>query len=324
LAVASAAWLSLLILSAAGALASLGYLPLPQRFEVDRTILGFSSPFIRNYGLNVSYDAIALLVPLCLSFLAVSLFHSEIAAPTRFWRLAGLVAVVAGIVLVFQARGMIVQLALAVALSIGLSWSRVRIVVVPVAIVALIIGFSQLVNTDQISSGIRLATDQAVLSEATSNWDTFWFGTNASSLFDQGVAQAGYSLALPAGSGAVVHNAFLQNLATGGIVQLGLFLILQLSMVIRALRSWRSGDASIDSRTLLVGSILVLFELNLEPAVANVVGSWLVLGLVAGRSVSIAIAETGRGLDRNRDGELLESVVGAATTRGVAVAQSAL
>jgi hypothetical protein len=200
----------------------------------------------------------------------------------------------------------------------------VRIVVVPVAIVALIIGFSQLVNTDQISSGIRLATDQAVLSEATSNWDSFWFGTNASSLFDQGVAQAGYSLALPAGTGAVVHNAFLQNLATGGIVQLGLFLILQLSMVIRALRSWRSDGASIDSQTLLVGSILVLFELNLEPAVASVVGSWLVLGLVAGRSVSSAIAETGRGLGRSTDGELqLRSVVSAATTRGAAVAQSA-
>ncbi len=290
-ALAAGATAALLILGLVGLLASYGVVPLPQRFEADRLLLGFSSPLIRNYGLNVSYDAIALLVPLCLPALLVFAFRKDQAWRVRLACGVALASLIAVFLLIFQARGMLLQVVLGAGLLTAVSWRRLRLVAVPAAAAVLVYFIPGLVQSDQISSGIRAGTDAAVVSEVSHSSAALLFGTDAQRLFDAGVAQAGYSAALPPGSGAVVHNAFLENVATGGVFQFAFFSLLQGLMLFWAYRLWRSERGSVVGQILLIGTVLVLLELNLEPATQNVLGNWLMLGLVAACS-ALPRAET--------------------------------
>jgi hypothetical protein len=272
---------ALVTLGIAGVLASSGVLPIPSRVQADRIILGLQSPFLRNYGLNVPYDAVALLVPLCVPFLALCVFRG----PRRLLAGMGLGLISFVVLLVFQARGMLLQIAVALVVAAWLVLKSFRAVLLPLAGFAVLQLGIVLFTSDQLSSGIRVGTDAAAVQQVISAPENLLFGANEDAVFQTGANNAGYGAAVAADQGAnAIHNLFLQNLVEGGLPSFLLITSAYALLLLQALRAYRIERLSSAPMVLLMAAILVILEVNLEPVRANIVGSWLVLGLVLGRT----------------------------------------
>jgi O-antigen ligase len=272
---------ALVTLGIAGVLASGGVLSLPSRVQADRLIFGLQSPFVRNYGLNVPYDAVALLIPLSVPFLLLCVFRG----PRRLIAGTALALISFFVLLVFQARGMLLQLAVALAVAAWLLMKSFR------AVLLLLGGFAVLqlgivlFSSDQLSSGIRIGTDAAAVQQVMGSPETLLFGTNEDIVFQIGANNAGYGAAISTDPGAnAIHNLFLQNLVEGGLLPFLLITSAYGMLLFHAFRGYLRERGSFASMVLLLAAVLVILEVNLEPVRANIVGSWLVLGLVLGRS----------------------------------------
>jgi hypothetical protein len=284
--VAAGSALALGVLGTSGVLVSLGYLQAPARVSLSRSFFGITSPFVRNYGLDVPFDAVALLIPLCVPFLALNVLGRKGSLRLRAGSLVVLLGITLAALLVFQARGMVIQIGLALLLSAWLTRNRLWFVIGVGASALLLPSTVNLIFlSDPISSGLRLGTAQAVLEQAT-NPASLLFGSNQDLLFATGAENAGFAAAISYAENAnVIHNLFLQNLAAGGLFAFLFMSAAHVVLVYYAIRLWRVDRAVFESQVLLVAVALVLLELNLEPVRANIVGSWLVMGLCLGRQV---------------------------------------
>jgi hypothetical protein len=285
--VAGGAALALGVLGSTGVLVSLGYLSAPDRVSLSRSLFGVTSPFVRTYGLDVPFDAVALLTPLCVPFLAVTMLGRKERSIARIVSLLLLVGITLASGLVFQARGMLLDIGLVLFLSAWLTGYRsLRIIAASVSLL-LIPTVVNLIFSDEISSGLRIATAQAVIEEVAANPASLLLGSNQDLLYARGAEMAGAAAAISYVPGAnVIHNLFLQNLADGGILAALLIGVAHLVLAYYAVRLWRANPAGRDTQVLLIAVAVVLLELNLEPVRANIVGSWLVMGLCLGRQVT--------------------------------------
>jgi hypothetical protein len=274
----------LVLLGFLGVLASIGVIPLPSRSEAPRTLLGFTSPFRRNYGIDVPYDAVALLGPLCIPYLVMS-----VARPTRARGTAAilLLAVAFSCALVLQARGLIFQIILAALAAPVLMRPGRALLVAPVT-VALVLGLlSGAAQTDEVSSRARSATNERVIADAINQPGTFALGQDANLYFQTVLREESlyYALANAFEADEIpIHNFFFSNLVGGGWLAFLALVSAYIAMLWTAYRRWRARPGDFRSQVLLAAAGLVTFESLVEPVLASIVGVWLVMGLVLGRA----------------------------------------
>jgi hypothetical protein len=283
-AVAYGAAAALILLGFLGALASMGVIPLPNRSEAPRTLLGFTSPFRRNYGINVPYDAVAMLGPLCIPYFVMAVVRR---GRERGTAALVLLAVAFSCVLVLQARGLIFQIILAAAASLVLIRPGRAILVVPVTAAVLVGLLSGAAQTDEISSRARSATNEQVIADATNDPGQFAMGQDANQYFQTVLREENLFHALANAFEAdeiPIHNFFFSNLVGGGWLAFLSLLSAYLAMLWTALSRWRARPSDFRSQVLLGAAGLVTFESLVEPVLASIVGVWLVMGLVLGRS----------------------------------------
>jgi hypothetical protein len=285
--VAAGATVALGVLGGSGILVSLGYLPPPSRVTMARTLFGITSPFVRNYGLDVAFDGVALLIPLCVPLFAVTVLYRRERVVHRLVSLLLLAEITFVAWLVFQARGMLVDMGIALILSAWLTGRRtLQALATGTSILLVPIG-AYLISSDEISSGLRTGAARAVFEQILANPVSLFVGSNQDLLYARGAELSGVAFAISYEPGAnVIHNLFLQNLAGGGFLAFLLVGSAYAVLLYHSVRLWFANKSDLESQVLLVAVVLVIFELNVEPVRANIVGSWLVMGLCLGRQIS--------------------------------------
>ena len=272
---------ALMVLATAGVLVNLGVAPMTERYGAARELFGFTSPFIRTYGLNVPFDAVSLLVPLSVPYLSVRALDWSL---TNYDRLRSILAVcLVGLasLLIFQGRGMLLEIAVSAAFAGVLALpGRYRGVAALALGVGLVVLAVRLINADQISSGLRGGIDLYAIQSVLADPARFVLGVSESALYLEGAKSVGLQDFAPADS--VVHNFFLSALVGGGFAAFALITAFHGIGTWAAFMRWRVAP-SLNSRTTLVAVTCALIGLSIEPARAGIVGSWLILGVAVGR-----------------------------------------
>jgi hypothetical protein len=271
-------------LGIAGALAGLGIVPAPYRIAQPREMFGLVSPIPRNYGLNVPWDAVSLMLPLVLPLYVMTVLDRG--QPSRHRRLAviGLVASFLATVLVFQSREMLFEFLLAFMAALFLVCPRIMRILTPVAILVLGGALLSLIQFDVLSSTLRSQSDLKVLEVALQSPTALLMGVDENELFIDAADDAGYLRAI-SGDNAI-HNTFLSNLANGGLFSFLCIVAAYTLMTKASIQAWRRERRSLENKSLLVATLLVLFVVSVEPVRADVVGNWLLMGLVLSRGSS--------------------------------------
>lgn len=279
------ATVALMILGVCGVLASVGAIPAPERIGgTAREFLWFSNPIRRNYGLNVAFDSVALLVPLSVSWLLVSLAsrrgRGRIAA-------AGTLAVLLFfMVFVFQAREMVVQLMVAVLATACVIRPKVGWIAAIGALPIVALGVIRLVNLDMTSSDVRLVPDRYVFTVLAHDPQRFLLGTSESGFFNESIRSSPALVAATQTGAYSLHNFFLSNLVAEGFAAFAFTVLLFGVILLRAWRLWRLAPSDPDTRMLLVACVGLLVTLLLETVQQNAAGCWILAGLVLGFAFS--------------------------------------
>lgn len=281
-AIALGAFGALMFLAAAGVLVNMGLAPMTERFEPPRNLLGFTSPLMRTYGLDVPVDAVSLLVPLCVPFLSVLALDRGSNPSSRMLSILGVSLVALASLMVFQGRGMLLQIAIAVALAGLLAVPRryrTRLLAGMGSVLLLVA--LQLVLTDTKSTVLRGGINLLVIESVLADPLRFLLGVPEAEFYLDAARRIGLEEYVPAGT--VVHNFFLSTLVGGGLISFALIVAFHALALWASIRRWRVAP-TIDSRTMLVAAIVVIVGLSFEPARAGIVGSWLLLGIAIGRT----------------------------------------
>jgi hypothetical protein len=286
---------ALIALGVCGALASIGVIPEPDRFGgAGRDLLGITSPFDRNYGLNVPFDSVALLTPLAIPWLM--LLVVSLRGRTRVAAGLALLLVLLAAVFVFQAREMLVQTALAVVLVVFVIRPRIgalfALVVLPLIVVAVI----ALAGVDQTSADIRVANVEYVGETLLEDPGRFLLGTDENAFFIESTANSPKLIAAIQSADFTdnaIHNFFLSNLVAGGILAFAACSAFFLWVLLRAVKLWRADARRFETRVLLVASGLMIVTLMIQPVRANTAGNWLLAGTILGFTAAAARARDG-------------------------------
>lgn len=272
---------ALLILGVCGVLASLGAIPAPTRIGGSaRDFLWFTNPIKRNYGLNVTFDSVALLVPLSVSWLLVSLASRR--GRGRIGAAGVLVVLLFLMVFVFQAREMVVQVAIAALATACVVRPKVGWIAAAVSLPVVAAGVIHLVALDKTSSDVRLVPDRYVFTVLAHDPQRFLLGTSESGFFNESIRSSPALVAATQTGTYSVHNFFLANLVAGGVAAFAFTVLLFGVLVRRAWRLWRSAPRDPDTRVLLVACAVVLVTLLMETVQQNAAGYWILAGLVLG------------------------------------------
>jgi hypothetical protein len=272
---------AILVLGLASLLVSVGWLAEPERTSPGREIFGIQSPFSRNYGFDVPWDAVALLVPLCVPYYLFILLDSRTGdRRSRIEAFAALGLLSLVITLLFQSRGMLAQLVIAgVAMSFLAGRHILAFAGTAVLAVGVVAAAHALVDVDAISTNIRLKTDVESIATTFGSVRTALTGVDEERVVGAVLADPALGGATASFSSVPIHNLFLGTLVTGGVVSL----LALLSVVGYAgFRLLRSDLTQPSTKILLVAFVLVVVEMNIEPLRANVIGAWLILGLALG------------------------------------------
>jgi hypothetical protein len=270
----------LFLLGALGILASEGVIPyLASRHGGSREFFGMTMPFERNYGLTVGFDSVALLAPLAVAYCAVHIGRRRYAI--------GLLALAFLFTTVFQARGLMLQVIIALAAipllrRAGRGWMMIPVV----AVVAF--ATAQLSSVDELSTTGRTAVQDRILADVRADPGSFLTGRDQFAYFLDAVRHAGGQALVDAFAGfetVPIHNFLLSNLVTGGWLAFLTLIGAYVTVLIVAFRRWRADRSDLISQTLLVAAVLVTFESAIEPVAANIAGLWLVFGFVLGRGL---------------------------------------
>jgi hypothetical protein len=280
-AIALGAFGALMVLATAGILVNLGMAPTTLRYEPARNLLGFTSPFMRTYGLDVPVDAVSLLVPLSIPFLCVSVFDRNLSRVDRLRSILAICIVGLASLLIFQSRGMLLQIVIAIALAGLLAVPhRYRIGVAFALGAALVVVATRLITADQLSSGLRSGIGLYVIQSVLAEPARFLLGIPENAFYLEAARSIGLEIYAP--TNGAVHNFFLSTLVGGGLIAFALIAAFHGVALLASLDQWRT-TPSLDSRAMLVAVVVVLVGLSIEPARAGIVGSWLVLGVAIGR-----------------------------------------
>jgi hypothetical protein len=282
---------ALLVLAACGILASIGAIDAPTRIGGSaRQLLGFSSPFRRNYGLNVPFDSVALLVPLSVPWLLLTAVSARRRERVLATVSAG--ALLFAAAFVFQAREMLAQFAVAGLMTVVVVRPRVGAIMAGALAPLLIAGAIKLATVDQTSSDVRIANTRYVVSTIVHSPQTFLAGSDENAFFLNSVKSSPNLVAAlrasygpPTSSSYAIHNFFLSNLVAGGIAAFALTALMFSVVMHHALRAWQARPQLFASRALVVAGAVVLVTLLLEPVRANAVGNWLLAGVILGTTV---------------------------------------
>jgi hypothetical protein len=242
--------------------------------------LWFSNPIKRNYGLNVAFDSVALLVPLSVSWLLVSLASRR--GRGRIAAAGALIALLLLMVFVFQASEMIVQLVIAVLATACVVRPKVGWIVAVAALPIVAVGVIHLVALDRTSSDVRLVPDRYVFTVLAHDPQRFLLGTSETGFVNESIQSSPALVAATQTGNYSVHNFFLANLVAGGIGAFTFTVLLFGVIVRRAWRLWRLAPSDSDSRVLLVACVVVLVTLLMETVQQNAAGYWVLAGLVLG------------------------------------------
>ena len=286
--IARGAAAALLVIGGASILVSLGWLAEPDRVAPGREIFGLELPFSRNYGFDLPYDAVALLVPLCVPYYLLALLNGGSRRLER--REAALTLALLSFVFValLQARGMVLQVFVA---AVAMSFLVGRRTLAIAGLAALVVGValgSYVVLTGDGGKSFRIETSLEAIRVTTDSVQATVTGVNEDEVIQNALRDPGLREETRGFDQIPIHNLFLANLVTGG-----LFSLLALVGVVAyaAVRLLRSDLAEPTSKVLLVAFGLVLIELNIEPIRANVVGAWLILGLALGLRERVSTGE---------------------------------
>jgi hypothetical protein len=275
------ATVALLILGVCGVLASVGAIPAPERIGgTARDFLWFSNPIRRNYGLNVAFDSVALLVPLSVSWLLVSLASRR--GRGRIAAAATLVVLLFFMVFVFQAREMVVQLMVAVLATACVIRPKAGWIVAIAALPVVALGVIHLVNLDKTSSDVRLVPDRYVFTVLAHDPQRFLLGTSEGAFFNESVRSSPALVAATQTGTYSLHNFFLSNLVADGFAAFAFTVLLFGVILLRAWRLWRSAPGDSDTRMLLVACVGMLVTLLFETVQQNAAGFWILAGLILG------------------------------------------
>jgi hypothetical protein len=297
------ATVSLLVLGGCGVLVGLGYLPAPDRIERARPLLGVTSPFDRNYGLSVPYDAVAFLGPVCLPFLTLTALSGGMRH--RIPAAVALGSLIMIILFVFQARGLMLQAAVCLAVASAFRTPKLA-VIAALCCIPLIAGGLATVSNDRrpnydravISTQLRTATLGYVLSEFAADPGQYLSGRDEKRFYLTALERAPNPLLLTvaAGQDDEVHNLFLGELVAGGYLAFLAILVPYALAVRQAIRSLRF-ERSFRSEVGFTALVLMAIALSIEPGTANIVGCWVALGLILGapaRKPRVASTEDAR------------------------------
>jgi hypothetical protein len=279
------ATVALLILGVCGVLASVGAIPAPERIGGSaRDFLWFSNPIRRNYGLNVAFDSVALLVPLSVSWLLVTLASRR--GRARMAAAGTLIVLLFFMLFVFQAREMVVQLMIAVLATACVIRPKIGWIVAVAAIPIVAAGVIHLVALDKTSSDVRLVPDRYVFTVLAHDPQRFLLGTNESAFFDESIRSSPTLVAATQTGSYSLHNFFLSNLVAEGFAAFAFTVLLFGVILLRAWRLWRWAPGDADTRILLVACVGMLVTLLLETVQQNAAGFWILAGLILGFSLS--------------------------------------
>lgn len=278
-AAAIGASVGLVSLGVLGVLASEGVIPyLASRQGGAREFLGMTMPFERNYGLTVGYDSVALLAPIAVAYCAVHIGRPRPAI--ALLTLAFLFATV------FQARGLVLQVVIALAAIPVLRrpWHGWALVPVFAAVAFAMAGYVS--NVDEISSAGRTDVQDRIFADLRANPGSFLTGRDQDEYAADALeGQAGLTEAFADFEKVPIHNLFLSELVAGGWLACLALIAAYLTMLIVAFQRWRADPSDLISQTLLLAALLVTFESLVEPVLANIAGLWLVFGFVLGRGL---------------------------------------
>jgi len=279
------ATVALLILGLCGVLASVGAIPAPERIGGSaRDFLFFSNPIRRNYGLNVAFDSVALLVPLSVSWLLVLLASRR--GRGRIAAVCTLAVLLFLMLFVFQAREMVVQLMVAVLATACVIRPKVGWIVAIAALPIVAAGVIHLVNLDKTSSDVRLVPDRHVFTVLAHDPQRFLLGTSETGFFNESIRSSPALVAATQTGSYSLHNFFLSNLVAEGFAAFAFTVLLFGVILLRAWRLWRSAPSDSDTRVLLIACVGMLVTLLLETVQQNAAGFWILAGLVLGFSLS--------------------------------------
>lgn len=290
---------------AAATLVSFGVIPRPAvGLTFARDIFGYVSPFPRTYGLNVAIDAIAFLGPLTMPVLAYWLVAPRIKGWTRFGALLAIGSLVVYVMLFFQARGMLSSIALSIFLALIVTRRHGRWLLFPVAIWAAIkylpAVYTSLAGVDTVSSQLRFSNLAVLLGMVAGNPGDYLLGQNEGRVFYEIAVQLGLAEAIGGEGNDAIHNAFLSQLVGGGWLAFISFSLAFALMLRRAIKNLRKDPLNPVWQILTIAAMLVLFEMMLEPARAQVIGNWIILGLIFAKSPATPPTEAGPENDASR------------------------
>ncbi|MFD1506961.1 hypothetical protein FE374_04010 [Georgenia yuyongxinii] len=275
------AYAAIAVFGVTAMLAGRGILPLPNvAGEVGRrAIFGVVSPYPRNYGLNVAIDSIAMLSAVAVPLLVYLVLSRRTAAWERGAAVLAVGALVYWALFYFQARGILLQVPLSTVVLAFLLFPRLRAPVVAGAGLVAAHTVTGLLTVDVTSSDLRVTNYTYVWQLLTHDPLSFALGRDENLVFREAAASAGWLEAITSIDDAM-HNAFLSALVGGGAVAFVGLTGAYLLGLAQAVRSWRVLPGPVNA-VLLTALVVVIFEMMIEPSRAQVVGNWLVLGLVA-------------------------------------------
>ena len=276
---------ALTVFGVAALLVTVGVLPRPPvGLTFGRDILGFQSPYPRTYGLNVAIDAIAFLGPITVPLFAYWLVAPKVKLRVRCAAALALSSLVAYILLFFQARGMLLSLAFGIGVMFLITRKYGRWLLLPGGVWAVFeyapALYASLSGVDTVSSQLRFSNTDILLGMIMDDPASFFFGQNEGVIFYKIAVQLGLAQAIGGVGDDAIHNAFLSQLVGGGWFAFIAFTVPFVMMVFRAFKMLRLNPASPLWSILTVGALLVIFEMMLEPARAQVIGNWMILGLI--------------------------------------------
>jgi hypothetical protein len=296
--VAAGAAIALIVLGICGMLASLGIIPHPTRQWhpefAPRSLIGIPSPFTRNYGLNLVFDSVATLLPLCFPYLMLVAARRGTRGRTR--AIAALAFILFAIIFVFQSRDMLVQAFVAFAALLVIRRPRLGIALIVFTIPYAVYAVGHLEAVDQTSSTLRKADLQIVASTALNRPQAYLFGTDEEKVARDAAAGVGLSAALANDKDTNIHSFFLESLVANGWASFLLLIAFYVYSALCAYWVYRARPRSLTALSVVVAMPQMLFTITLEPVAAQIVGSWLLAGFAlggAGYRTTEEVAESG-------------------------------
>jgi len=255
-----------------------------------REILGIMSPFLRSYG--VPGVLVALLLPLCIPALVLYASSSGSPAVMRAGALTAVALIGLASLFLFQSRSMVLEIAIAVMLVVGLTGRRFGVGMLVIGLclgVAVVIGLTLTGSTDPIGNQFREESYSTAITFFAGDPQRALLGTDPSAFRVMVNAATTYGHLIPAD--APIHNLLIETIVVGGVAGALALLVLAFSAPARALRmASRVGRFSGTMTVMLAAAIMAILEVAVTPAVANSAGFWMTMGWCAAVGASVAHA----------------------------------